>query len=485
MNKFSINKKEFLALTLCGISILASHSSYAAEPKPNVPQTNEPQAKTEVRAPAQASELNVPADIHKVKKSETLSKIAKELSGNAQDWHKIWELNQEAIPNPDLIYPGEELKLNGFAVTPSNLANTSSINMPASGSGASSGSGVLGEEDKNSNSSKKRGLKKITGSNVKNEFAAKSQEPNFDRTHDGELVPRTKIKVRKMLPFPESLPNWQLVKEEPPPKPKEPTLDFDFKAPPKLPSITYLTQWVEEKAPEFVGEVVGVESGYNVGSDFMDIYVRISNPTDKNYIVVQNKAKFHDPESFLGGSKVILEAQGTIELLDKVNSAESVYRARVKKAIYQVQKGASLLAGNLETLDLSETLPNSQGEARIIGGESNREIFGKGDLVFLNIGTTKGLQLGGVLPVYANEKIRDPDSLVEFNESQVGAIRLVKVNENVATGVVIRSRSEIHVGDRTYSNVEGAEVSAAPAAVQNAPAPSEDAPGEAAPEDIE
>lgn len=44
-----------------------------------------------------------------VKKGDTLTKIAKTLTGNSANWKIIYEQNQNSINNPDLIYPKQEL----------------------------------------------------------------------------------------------------------------------------------------------------------------------------------------------------------------------------------------------------------------------------------------------------------------------------------------------------------------------------------------
>jgi nucleoid-associated protein YgaU len=45
-----------------------------------------------------------------VQKGDTLSGIAKELGGDAEDYKKLVELNPE-IKDPDLIHPGQVLKI--------------------------------------------------------------------------------------------------------------------------------------------------------------------------------------------------------------------------------------------------------------------------------------------------------------------------------------------------------------------------------------
>ena len=46
-----------------------------------------------------------------VQKGDSLSKIAKDEYGNANDWHKIFEANRDIIKDPDLMYPGQTLKI--------------------------------------------------------------------------------------------------------------------------------------------------------------------------------------------------------------------------------------------------------------------------------------------------------------------------------------------------------------------------------------
>lgn len=44
---------------------------------------------------------------------DSLSKIAKREYGDAQQWRRIYEANRDIIKDPDLIYPGQQLKVPG------------------------------------------------------------------------------------------------------------------------------------------------------------------------------------------------------------------------------------------------------------------------------------------------------------------------------------------------------------------------------------
>lgn len=46
-----------------------------------------------------------------VKPGDSLSKIAKQVYGNMNDWRKIYEANRDIIQDPDLIHPGQTLRL--------------------------------------------------------------------------------------------------------------------------------------------------------------------------------------------------------------------------------------------------------------------------------------------------------------------------------------------------------------------------------------
>ena len=44
-----------------------------------------------------------------IKSGDTLSKIAKQYYGNANDWNRIYDANKSVISNPDKIFPGQKI----------------------------------------------------------------------------------------------------------------------------------------------------------------------------------------------------------------------------------------------------------------------------------------------------------------------------------------------------------------------------------------
>ncbi len=58
-------------------------------------------------APAAEEEV----EFYTVQRGDSLSKIAKRYYGNAMKYPEIFEANREVIKDPDLIYPGQKLRI--------------------------------------------------------------------------------------------------------------------------------------------------------------------------------------------------------------------------------------------------------------------------------------------------------------------------------------------------------------------------------------
>ena len=52
-----------------------------------------------------------PPETYTVQKGDSLSKIAKREYGKASLWPRIFEANKDQIKNPDLIHPGQKLRI--------------------------------------------------------------------------------------------------------------------------------------------------------------------------------------------------------------------------------------------------------------------------------------------------------------------------------------------------------------------------------------
>lgn len=63
------------------------------------------------RQPAQTQANPISPEYYEIKKGDSLSAIAKQQYGDATKWRTIYEANKDVIKNPDLIYPGQKIKI--------------------------------------------------------------------------------------------------------------------------------------------------------------------------------------------------------------------------------------------------------------------------------------------------------------------------------------------------------------------------------------
>jgi len=75
------------------------------KPKPDFSNVRSGSSSTAPKPAAPAEQ------IYTVVAGDSLSKISKKLYGDANQWKRIFEANRDQIKNPDLIHPGQKLKI--------------------------------------------------------------------------------------------------------------------------------------------------------------------------------------------------------------------------------------------------------------------------------------------------------------------------------------------------------------------------------------
>jgi len=70
-------------------------------------------ASASAAAPAAAAPASGGGRSYTVKAGDTLSKIAKALTGDLNNWKAIYEANKDTIKDPNVIRPGQVLRIPG------------------------------------------------------------------------------------------------------------------------------------------------------------------------------------------------------------------------------------------------------------------------------------------------------------------------------------------------------------------------------------
>jgi nucleoid-associated protein YgaU len=84
----------------------------AAESKPDFSNVKSGASSTAPAAPRPTDTVGS-AKTYVVVEGDSLSRIAKREYGDASKWRTLYEANKDLIKDPDLIYPGQTLKVPG------------------------------------------------------------------------------------------------------------------------------------------------------------------------------------------------------------------------------------------------------------------------------------------------------------------------------------------------------------------------------------
>lgn len=103
-------KAVLIAGNISGISRVDDKITAPASVKP-VAAVSTSSASAPQPAPTAAASTEWKSRTYTVKAGDTLSKIAKEMYGNANDYNAIFEANKPMLKDPDKIYPGQVLRI--------------------------------------------------------------------------------------------------------------------------------------------------------------------------------------------------------------------------------------------------------------------------------------------------------------------------------------------------------------------------------------
>ncbi|HUP92319.1 MAG TPA: LysM peptidoglycan-binding domain-containing protein [Solimonas sp.] len=93
------------------MSLLSDLFGRKDKPKPDFSNVRSGSSTTAPPAPAAPATPAFGARTVTVAPGDSLSKIAKREYGDAGKWQQIYDANRDQIKNPDLIHPGQKLKI--------------------------------------------------------------------------------------------------------------------------------------------------------------------------------------------------------------------------------------------------------------------------------------------------------------------------------------------------------------------------------------
>ncbi|UYL07621.1 LysM domain-containing protein [Bdellovibrio sp. SKB1291214] len=358
------------------------------------------------------------SEVYKVEKGNTLWDISNTFFGDPNFWPKLWSLNNGSILNPHEITPDMNIKFY-----PGTMMDAPTL-------------AVAGKD----------------GEAATENEADKVVEPSVS---EPAIPPSRRKHVPVLGALPNSLPKGRFGVYD-----DSTSVEVEFRENKMPTAFEFLSYYVADEAVSGPGKITGTEVDSKTANEFQYVYVQFDNGTpEKNYIAQKNMGEVDDP-GVKGRKARMVEIQGGVEILEKVNAEKNIYRAIVKKAIQPVEVGAVLVPGEVPMIDPTPGAVSNIANAKIMGGEfgKRRGMFSSNSLIFLDGGTSKGFAVGQNLSIFADSALRNKQSGAILNDRTIGSLKIVKVTPNFATAYVTNSTDDILLGDYVGNGAKTASV---------------------------
>ncbi len=349
---------------------------------------------------------------YSIQRGDTLWSISEVLFGDGAYWPKVWSLNS-SITNPHEIKPQNTIRFfsGSFEQAPAVTITDEQI---------------LAEKESELMS---------------------NTEPIILKSSAGEfeIPPNQSIQRPVIKNLPSSLPSWSMVsKTQKSPDIKLETMVRRFNEP-----VAPLTHYVSEELPVSMGEIIEPEKTMAMAAKGENVYIKSEQSLGGNYLIY--KVSGEVKSSNTGKEAHIIENIGELRILGLQDSENKIYKAEVIKSVLPISTGAQITNGAIAYYQVNPRSSSVSFESNVIGGvyDEGANLFGQGQLIYLDRGINSGLQEGTHLSVYGSKRLRYNESKVGDLAKAVGTIQVIRVTPEFATAVVVNSVDEIRRGDKT------------------------------------
>lgn len=342
------------------------------------------------------------SETYRVQKGDTLWDLSQTFFGDTNFWPKIWSLNKESILNPHEVDPTMTIQFY-----PGTLSEAPTL-------------GVLTHDRINEDIEPPLKIK------------GKVQNPGSVESLRVTSEPRG----RPVGKIPNSLPLYRMGEVHSAP------IEYDLPAVKTVgKSPQRLEYFIVDALPSASGRIKETELGLKSASEFQYVFVTLDDDAKKNFMVMKEKEKV--------GGGILIEIQGEIEVIDRVNES-NLYRAIVKKSINMVEVGSFLVPGLIPRFEeSSQATAASPKPVRILTGiQGDRSsLFSRQSYIFLDSGRQQGLSIGQTLPIYMNQSMRNKATHVEYLAGAIGQVKIINISDNYSTGYILNTTSMVQKGD--------------------------------------
>lgn len=385
------------------------------------------------------------SEVYGVQTGDTLWDISETFFGDGMFWSKLWAENR-SIENPHKIKPGKGIRfISGDESGAPQMSVVEGVFV------ADSGTVFL-------NSSpdvpyappiyRQEAVKLFTPE----EIAEGTFVEEYEIVERPEIPPaKRRQPVLKVLPKSFVMPSEEQKNEY-----DSTGVDLGKRVAHTTPAAIVANSYLADAPPALVGKIEEIELSEKVAVVGQNVIVRLNRSASpgEQLTVVEVKDPIRDPVR--GKVGPVVEIGGRIEILRPIevapkNEEGHFYHAAVTYTVNPIQVGTSLTEETMPVSDFSATGNPSQVAVRILGAEydTNRRLFGSDTVIYLDGGANAGLRVNDLLAVQAKRGERRSDTKFPEVRRAIGLIKVIKVQNSVATALVLDAYEEIRPGDMT------------------------------------
>lgn len=353
-----------------------------------------------------------------ITKGDNLWDISRTLFADGFFWSKVWSLNP-FITNPHQISVGQVIHFfHGSGLEAPGLKLNESSSAPA--------------------------LTPDTQLFVTKWWQSQDVPPGPVDLADVLIPPPTRLYPKALESFPSSLPNWYFQTDSGKQKATIEVIPVERIA---VESVLSLPYYISAEDQNVQGKVFEIEKDAKTASerDFVFIDADEDLQIGSTYTVIRSNGKIRDPDS-LGDYPQSYVVQGEVQIVGLV---EDLYKAQVTLALMPIEEGAEIIPGSSPKMNLTEPGNLASINAMIVGGENDttRSLFGPQSVIFLNRGADDGLKVNQRAPVMALHRMRNPESSIVTNTWKLAEVKIVKVEPNYSTAIIMEATDGVMPGD--------------------------------------
>ena len=360
-------------------------------------------------------------DVYEIQPGDNLWDVSKTIFGSGFFWPKLWQLNA-GLTNPHEIEPGASLSFIDMGISAPPLMQTEmgEINPPLAD---------IPEEDK----------------------LELSEDELLELSWKEPELPPGKAAPKNVGYIPPSFYDWRDIDAQIPDVAKPENQEAEI-----VKKRQYLVQYFFRDKPVVgEGKILESELGYTstaAAYEYVFVEIKAAGVGDE-FVAVRNLDPLLTAErKELPGAPV--EVQAKLKIVETVDPEKNIHKAIILKSFEPVSRDSVLMAGDIPRSTWGIEGNYLDIKANIVGGrfDSTRNLLGFSSIIYLDKGRAQGIQKGALLNILKNNALRGVEHSVKDAPS-IGRVKIIDVDENVSTGVIVESKQQILSGDFTGNPV--------------------------------